>query len=134
MAGVTVSLGPRVVVDPSFGVGLAAWRAKLPTPSEVRLGVSSTLLLLGELRGLRIESLELQGTLVLRLCDGCNVTLRRVRVANAGWSFRSTDGASDEALAIRGYAPVRTEQRELTFDTPGAYVVDDEEGECEAAA
>ena len=115
---------PRVVIDPSFAVGVASWRQKLPTPDAVQLAAGSTLLLQGDLRGLTIESLELRGTLVVRVCKGANVTLRRVRVDNAGWSFAEYTG-SDEALAVRGYEVVHHDQRELTFDTPGTFVVED---------
>lgn len=190
LSGVKVNLGPRVVIDPTFGVGLAAWRKKLPTPWDVKLGKNSTLVLQGELRGLRIESLTLTGTLVLRMCAGANVTLRKVRVANPGWSFRTfRDGTPiDEAFAIRGYArprhartrrrgaprrsvhrpatpptaqaagrgacaqrataprrstPLcaravgrykleRTAQREMVFDRPGDYVIEDDDAEAPA--
>ena len=127
-AGVRVSDCPRVVVDPSFGVTLADWRAKLPTPHDVRLSPGSTLLLQGDLRGLTIHSLEVKGALTLRMVQGATVTLRRVRVSNAGWSFRelAPDERAPEPVAIRGYKLVPTEARELVFDKPGTYVVDDD--------
>jgi hypothetical protein len=34
---------------------------------------------------------------------------------------------SDEALAIRGYSLSQNAQRELVFDKPGEYIVEDEE-------
>ena len=136
MSGVRIALGTRVVIDPTFGVGLAAWREKLPTPKAVRMSNRSTLLLQGELRGLRIESLDLDGTLVLRMCAGANVTLRKVRVQNSGWSFKSLWGHNhEEALTIRGYSLAKHAQRELVFDRPGEYVVEDDDtaGACEIA-
>ena len=135
MAGVRVSLGARVVIDPTFGIGVAAWREKLPTPKAVRMSNRSTPLLQGELRGLRIESLDLDGTLVLRMCEGANVTLRKVRVANTGWAFKSLWGRGhDEAIAIRGYNLAKHAQRELIFDRPGVYVIEDPEAEtCSVA-
>lgn len=127
LSGVAISIGPRVVVDPSFGVGIADWRSKIPSPDAVKIDSHATLLLLGDLTGLRIETLSVKGCLVIRMCHGARVTLRRVRVSNAGWSFKEiTDGSSaDEALAIRGYAPKQHAQRELVFDRPGEYVIDD---------
>ena len=42
-------LGPRVVIDPSFGIGISAWKAKIPTPNAVQIGSASTMLLQAEL-------------------------------------------------------------------------------------
>ena len=128
LSGVTVKLGARVVIDPSFGIGVAGWCSKLPTPQEISISSRSTLLLQGDLSGLRIESLQLDGTLVVRMCRGANVVLRKVRVKNAGWTFKSLWGNNyDEALLIRGYQLAQHAQRELVFDQPGDYeVVDDD--------
>ena len=51
--------------------------------------------------------------------------------ANDGWEFKqlADGGATDEAIAIRGYEVERHAQREIIFDTPGDYVVEDEEVE-----
>jgi len=135
LSGVKVALGAKIVIDPSFATGLAEWKAKLPTPEAVSLGKGSTLLLLGDCSGLCIERLTLSGTLVVKMCAGANVTLKKVRVSNYGWSFKEfADGSnSDETLAIRGYEPMRSAQRELIFEQPGDYVIEDEEpkgGSC----
>ena len=55
------------------------------------------------------------------------MTLRRLQEVNAGWSFRELTDGEDvvEPLAIRGYTILKTDRRELTFDEPGVYVVDD---------
>ena len=66
-AGIEVDDCPRVVIDPSFGVTLAQWKAKLPTPSRVKLAHGSTLVLKGDLKGLSIESLD------LKVCAAPNV-------------------------------------------------------------
>jgi len=88
----------------------------------------------GDLSGLRVESLHLRGALTVRLCKGARVTLRRVRVRNAGWAFKEfgEGGSADEALAIRGYELERRETRDLVFDEPGEYTVEDpeEDREC----
>ena len=132
MAGVRIALGARVVIDPTFGVGVAAWRQKLPSPQAVRLSNRSTLLLQGELRGLRIESLDLDGALVLRMCEGANVTLRNVRVANSGWSFKSLwgkrarGGAGNPRVSARKECAARVglrPPRRLRRRRPGRRVV-----------
>jgi len=126
-AGIEVDDCPRVVIDPSFGVTLAQWKAKLPTPSSVKLAHGSTLVLKGDLKGLSIESLDLKGTLVVSVAPGASVTLRSVQTSNDGWSFRELNGGETvpEPLAIRGYTIEKIAQRELTFDQPGSFVVDD---------
>lgn len=117
MAGVAIKLGVRAVIDPSFGVDVAAWKAKLPSPSKIKMTARSTLLLQGDLSGLVIEELDLDGTLVVKVAPGATVTLKRVIVSNAGWSFSPLGrDEQDEALSIRGYELVQKAQRELTFD------------------
>ena len=135
MSGVRVAVGARVVIDPSFAVGVAAWREKLPTPKKITITAKSTLLLQGDLSGLSIGELELDGTLVVRVCPGAKVVLRRVRASNSGWSFGGLGTDSPEELAIRGYQLQKKGERELIFDEPGEYVVEDEpnRGGCDVA-
>jgi len=124
-SGVVVDDWPRVVVDPSFGATLAEWREKLPTPSAVSIAPGSTLLLQGDVSGLRIESLTLKGTLVIRLGEGARLTVRGLCEENAGWRFEPlTDGeAAPEELAIRGYKLVKEGQREVVYEAAGEYEV-----------
>uniref|UniRef100_A0A7S0Q906 UTP-monosaccharide-1-phosphate uridylyltransferase n=1 Tax=Coccolithus braarudii TaxID=221442 RepID=A0A7S0Q906_9EUKA len=129
-AGVEVVDMPRVVIDPSFGLTLSEWKAKLPSAEKVSLAPGSTLVLKGDLSGLCIESLTLQGALVISLCPGAKVTLKSLKASNRGWSFaplREAEEAS-EALKIRGYTLHKDGQRELRFDKPGEFVVDDSSG------
>ena len=130
LSGVKVKLGARIVIDPSFATGVAAWCSKLPSPEKVTISNKSTLMLQGDCSGLRIESLELDGALIVRMCKGANVVFRRVRVKNAGWGFRSLWGSNyDEAIAIRGYQLAQSAQREMVFDQPGDYEVVDAESQ-----
>ena len=124
--GIKVSDVPRLVVDPTFGVTISDWKAKLPTPGAIKLAPGSTLVLRGDLTGLTIESLELSGTLVVQLVPGAKLTIRSVKEQNDGWAFADLDGeAVPEPLAIRGYKMVKSAQRELIYDIPGTHVVDD---------
>ncbi|KAL1508677.1 hypothetical protein AB1Y20_004772 [Prymnesium parvum] len=126
-AGVEVIDCPRVVIDPSFGVTLDEWRSKLPSPSNIKLAPGSTLVLSGDLRKLRIESLNLKGTLVVSLAPGAEVTLKNVNEDNAGWRFCEIAEGDQvpEPLAIRGYTLEKNGQRVLDFPKPGTFTVDD---------
>ena len=86
--GILVDDCPRVVVDPSFGITITEWRQKLPTPAAVQLAPGSTLILQGDLRGLRIHSLKLRGTLIVRVAPGASVVLHAVNESNEGWHFK----------------------------------------------
>jgi len=123
--GVGVVDTPRVVIDPSFGPTLAAVRDKLPTPHAVSLAQGSTLVLEGDLTRVRLEALSLDGALVVRVVPGADVTIRNLRVSNTGWEFGELTGGEPEELAIRGYKLRKLQTRELIFDQPGVYVVDD---------
>ncbi|KAL3919700.1 MAG: hypothetical protein SGPRY_005536 [Prymnesium sp.] len=127
-AGVEVDDCPRVVVDPSFGITLAQWKSKLVKPADVKLAPGSTLILRGDLKGLRVGSLDLKGTLIVSVAPGAQVTLQNVKEDNAGWRFTDlAEGAEvSEEIAIRGYTIEKLGQREIEFSEPGTYVVNDE--------
>jgi len=127
--GVVVTDWPRVVVDPSFGATLASWKSKLPTPEQVSIAPGSTLVLAGDLDGLCIQSLQLKGTLVIRMCAGARVTVKRLREDNEGWSFAEIAEGDEvpEQLSIRGYQLTKLAQREIVYSEPGEYVIDDGE-------
>jgi UDP-sugar pyrophosphorylase len=75
-----------------------------------------------------LQALTLRGSLVIRAVPGARVHIKRLRVHNAGWSFQPLDpsnASEPEALAIRGYRLVKHQTRELNFDRPGVYIVDD---------
>lgn len=126
--GIRLADSPRVVVDPSFGVGVAAWRAKFPTPRWVSIAAGSTLVLRGRLEGLSIEKLDLAGALVIEVCEGATVTVKSLVERNAGWAFVELVDGEDapEELAIRGYRLEKRAERTLAFTEPGDYVVDDD--------
>ncbi|CAN0327445.1 unnamed protein product, partial [Hapterophycus canaliculatus] len=78
-AGVPLSMGPRVVLQPSFATTTADLRKKAGP------GVKVTLVLAGE--GLHLEGLELDGALVISAAPGARVSVRGLKVSNAGWEM-----------------------------------------------
>jgi hypothetical protein len=53
--------------------------------------------------------------------------VRRLKVVNAGWALTPLAEGEDApaSLKIRGFKCVKKEARELTYDAPGEYVVDE---------
>ena len=60
-------------------------------------------------------------------CSLLHAAIKRLRVENAGWEFVPLAPGGDAPLAvqIRGFKLVKHAQRELTFDVPGDYVIDE---------
>lgn len=62
------------------------------------------------------------------MVPGARVNIKRLHVNNAGWEFEEIDPADTshpEALTIRGYRLRKLEARELVFDRPGVYTIDE---------
>ena len=83
--GVSVTLGPAVVFAPSFAPSLSQLRRRFPVPSAVRLTARSTLLVDGS--HVTIDSLDLDGALEVRVCDGASLRVISLAVVNDGWVF-----------------------------------------------
>ena len=77
--------------------------------------------------GVVFESLHLDGALTIKAAPGARVTVRRLRVVNAGWELvpLAPGAAVPDSLKIRGFALAKHEQRALEFAAPGEYVVDE---------
>ena len=129
VAGVPLPPTPQLLLAPSTRPTCFAAVGRLGGGGAIRISARSTLLLDGA--QIRVDALELDGALLVRAVDGARVTLRHVRVANAGWRMEPlaadalVDAATPEVERLRGYRWVADEQREIDFDEPGEYVVDD---------
>ena len=129
VAGVPLPPTPQLLLAPSTRPTCFAAVGRLGGGGAIRISARSTLLLDGA--QIRVDALELDGALLVRAVDGARVTLRRVRVANAGWRMEPlaadalVDAATPEVERLRGYRWVADGQREINFDEPVEYVVDD---------
>ena len=131
-AGVPVSLGPRVILDPSFATCYADLAAKLPHPSKIRISARSTLLLSGA--GLVVEHLVLDGALQLKAVDDGELVVKRLRVKNKGYELAPLGGDAPEELRIRGFAWAKREQRNITAHAGDKLVVEESRLKAVAAA
>jgi UDP-sugar pyrophosphorylase len=118
--GVPFSLGPRIIMSTNWALTTADLRQKLLP--EVQISSDSTLVLDG--KDIVVESLELDGTLIVKACPGANVAIRGLKVKNDGWSFESLghDNTSEED-AIRGYVLNKKGTTKIEINEPGNYVV-----------
>ncbi|MFA5380201.1 MAG: UTP--glucose-1-phosphate uridylyltransferase, partial [Dehalococcoidia bacterium] len=123
--GIPYSEGAKVVLSPAFGRTVKEVLGKV---KGGRISGRSTLYLEGE--GIEIEDLDLDGTLIVKVGKGVNVSIKGLKVKNAGWKLEEMSVAQmkDEEtpayLKIRGYE-LKKEDAGVVIDIqePGRYKV-----------
>jgi len=118
--GIVVPSGPKVVLHPSFACTFEELKGKAGKGVKVT-SASSALIVEGA--GVKIESLELDGALVIKACPGAFVTVKDLKVSNKGWRFEKCGADAPEIDRLRGFVIEKDETEELVFDQPGAYTV-----------
>jgi UDP-sugar pyrophosphorylase len=117
---IVVPSGPKVVLHPSFACTFEELKGKAGKGLKV---TSSSSALIVEGAGVKIESLELDGALVIKACPGAFVTVKDLKVSNKGWRFEKCGADAPEIDRLRGFVIEKDETEELVFDQPGAYTV-----------
>jgi len=121
LAGIPITPGPRIILCPAFAITQQEIEGKIVGG---KISQRSSLVLEGE--ELVVKNLDLDGALVIRAAQGCDVTVDGLKVQNEGWEFvkiPSTANLDDipESVHIRGYTIKRTETKEYHFTEPGRY-------------
>lgn len=124
--------GPQLVFAPRFAPSQAVLRARFPSPTAVRISQRSTLVLEGNVT---IRALALDGALRISACVGASVEVVSLRVHNAGVAYAAVEATAaqteDPVVAMRGYTFEQLGVRELIFDSPGHYIIDEEDEQAE---
>ena len=105
--GITVRPGPAIVIKPDFACCPGEYEKKFPLPTSVHISARSTLFVRGS--GVIIESLDLDGALIIDHRGGEEVIIRDKVVRNDGWVRVRDETSADEVVKMRGY---RIEQKE----------------------
>lgn len=111
--GIWVNPGPAIVLKPDFGCCPGELEKKFPFPTAVNITARSTLFVRGS--GVVIESLDLDGALIIDYKDGENVVIKDKVVKNEGWVRVRDENSSDEIVKMRGY---RIDQKEAELMKP----------------
>jgi hypothetical protein len=69
--------------------------------------------------GVVIESLDLDGALVIECEEGATGVIRDLTVVNAGWVLDPVASAPDEIIAMRGYKIAKNESKHIVFQKDG---------------
>jgi UDP-sugar pyrophosphorylase len=111
-SGIKVYPGPAIVLKPDFACCASEVEAKFPFPTAINISARSTLFVRGS--GVVIESLDLDGTLIIDYNKGEKVVIKDKVVRNEGWIRVRDETSSDEVIKMRGY---RIEQKEAELMT-----------------
>ena len=112
--GVSVVLGPDIVIAPNAMCCPGEYDEVFPTPEKVHISARSSLVILGA-GNLTIESLDLDGALVLDCEEGAEGVVRDLVVKNEGWIREPVSGTGDETLDMRGYKLVMKKTAEVEY-------------------
>lgn len=118
--------GPQLVFAPSFAPSQSILRSRFPSPAGICITKRSTLVVDGS-GNVTIHKLALDGALRISACDGAIVEIRTLSVENAGYTYDTVEiiAGTDPIDAMRGYQFRKLGLRELVFDAPGHYTVDE---------
>lgn len=106
-SGIEITPGPAIVLKPDFACCASELPARFPFPMAINISARSTLFVRGS--GVVIESLDLDGALIIDYKKGEKVVIKDKVVRNAGWVKVRDESSSDEIIKMRGY---RVEQKE----------------------
>ena len=117
--GIKVVPGPAIVLKPDFACCPGDLKVKIPFPEQVSITSRSTLVVKGS--GVVIESLELDGCLVVEADPGETVTIKDLVVKNDGWVQVPVSDSETEIVRMRGFIIDRkeTERVEARGNTSG---------------
>jgi len=128
-AGIPMPLGAKVVLCPRFGSTIREVRDRFPSPSDVFISETSSIVLDGDIV---IQKLHLDGDLRVRAAPGAKVVIKSLKIVNDGVIFSplskenqsKEEGIIEEKYSMRGY--IKTNEESLVVDapSPGVVVVD----------
>lgn len=101
--GVSFVGGPHVVISPELVLCPGDYKTMFPYPKQVQIAKGSSLVIKGKGQ-LVIESLRLEGALVIDCEEGSKSTICDVFIKNNGWKRVAVeDDCEDEVMTMRGY-------------------------------
>lgn len=113
--GVSVVLGPEIVIAPSAMCCPAEYREVFPYPDQVHIAAGSSLVIKGSGK-LTIESLDLEGAVVIECDAGSTGVIRDLHIKNAGWHREAVEDTGNEVLEMRGYKLIKEKTADISYN------------------
>ncbi|CAM8889757.1 unnamed protein product [Rhodiola kirilowii] len=120
--GQEVEVWPRITWHPKWGLSFAEVKKKVG--ANCSISQPSTLVING--RSIHLESLSLNGALIINSIDGAEVKVEG-DVQNKGWTLEKVDykdTSIPEEIRIRGFRINKIEQLDVTYDQPGSFTLE----------
>lgn len=117
-SGINFGSGPDCVLKPSFAACAVELQKKFPNPSAINISGRSSLVLSGD--GLVVESLNLDGALVVECEEGATGVIRNLSVKNKGWEKVADTSSSSEVIQMRGYNMSKIQTEKIVFKADGS--------------
>ena len=102
--GIEVIPGPQIVVYPNFACCPGEYKERFPSPENVKISARSSLVIRG--KNVTINSLDLDGALIISVPDHLEVIINDLKVENEGWERQpvASDAENEpETIRMRGY-------------------------------
>ena len=101
--GITIMSGPAIVIQPSALISPGDYAHMFPYPNQVSISKDSSLVIMGA-GELVIESLRLEGSLVVDCQKGAYSVISDVFIKNEGWKRVPAEEGDHEVILMRGYS------------------------------
>lgn len=99
-AGIKAVLSPEIVLKPNFVQCPHDYAERFPNPEKTKISSRSSLVISGPVV---VESLELDGALVIECPEDGKMVVKDQVIKNSGWSRIPCGDDSPEPLKMRGY-------------------------------
>jgi len=121
-ADIPLETGPRIIVTPAVAVTSKELHDRV---GKGRISVTGTSTLVLDGAGISVESLDLDGTFILRAGPRARVTVRDAKVRNAGWCLAPAGPDAVEEERIRGFRVIKDNGVvvDLGMDAEGEFLV-----------
>jgi len=116
--GISVIPGPSIVLKPNFVACPGEYKERFTSPSSVTISKSSSLVISGS--GVVVDSLDLDGALIINCEEGATGIIRNLAVRNKGWEKVADESNSDEIIRMRGYKMIKNETHTVTIKKDGS--------------